>query len=211
LIRRTFGCCLGLLLAAVLLAAAVASAPFIFTQAPAAISAVRREVTVLEADLKGKPTPLAPSLWPSPAPVGPSPRATATPTPAGGSTWAQPSSANCSWGEFTLAQDAQDDLAGVGLYPSLSAWYHQTAGWWETAQNDLMGLCGHGPEPTAAECEADMAHFQTAQATHENAASSTIVPDNTLTDQQWNATWIASYTRLESIWSSTGCAQRAGN
>ena len=215
MIRRTFGCCLALVLAAVLLVAAVAAAPFISAQTPKAISAVRHGISVLESDVNGKSTPSIARQWPSGPPAQPTPWAKAEPTAppviSVGTSWVQPSSANCQWGGGILAQDANLDLQGAVTYPSLSAWYHQSAGWWETAQNDLLGLCGQGPEPTAAECLVDMAHFQTAVATHEAAPSNTVVPDNTQFDQQWNATWIGNYTRLEAIWNSTGCGQQTGN
>lgn len=218
MIRRGFGCGLALVLAAVLLVAAVAAAPFISAQAPKAISAVKSGIARLEADVEGKPTPSIARLWPSGPTATPQPTQQPTPTPwtwptpwPGGTAWAEPSPATCQWGVAILAQDAQFDLQGAVTYPTLAAWYHQSAGWWEVAQNDLTGLCGQGPEPTSAECLADMAHFQTAIATHEAAPTNTIIPDNTAFDQQWNATWIANYARLEAIWTGTGCGQRAGN
>jgi len=211
-IRKGFGCGLALVSTLALVIAGLVVAPLVVPRVPSVISAVKHEVSALQSDIKGKPSP---GTWPSGPPAQPTPWAksepTAPPVISVGTSWVQPSPANCQWGGGILAQDAQLDLQGAVTYPSLSSWYHETAGWWEVAQNDLLGLCGQGPEPTAAACLADVAHFQTGQASHQAAASNTTVPDNTQFDQQWNAQWISNYSRLMSIWSSTGCAQQVGN
>jgi len=80
MIRRTVGCCLGLVVMVALVGAAAIVSPLVAPRVPSAISAVRHGISVLEADLKGKPSP---AHWPMGSTPTPAPTAqpTATPTP----------------------------------------------------------------------------------------------------------------------------------
>ena len=199
MIRRALGClsgCSALLLAVVIFAVGLAVLPQAQKEIPKAAQTIGQVVSTLQQDFR--------SVGPSRLPVNPAPLPSA---------FAQPSASDCQWGAGVLLEDRTLDLQGVVQYPQVATWYQQTAGWWGSAYTDLQGLCGAGVPPSSQACAADLAHFQQAYSTHQNAAGSagsTGVPDNTQADQAWNATWEANYRRLESIWTATGCGASGG-
>ena len=195
MIRRALGClsgCAALVVGVGLFAALVAFAPAITRAIPQVREAVSREAAALQKELSQATAPQHLPSTPAPLPGGFTP----------------PSASDCQWAEGILLEDRTLDLQAVSTYPQVAPWYQQTAGWWGSAYTDLQGLCGAGGPPSSQACAADLAHFQQAYSTHQSAAGSagsTGVPDNTQADQAWNATWMANYQRLESIWAATGC------
>ena len=192
---------------AALVVTVVMVGPFAMANGPRAISAVKQEVAVLEADMKDsarntQPTPaptVPPGQQPSPAP---------TPSPSGQTAWLQPSADSCSWAEGILTEDHTLDLQAATQYTAWTTYYRTTAQWWVQAGQVVRDLCGGGAPPTVATCQAVLGHFDTAESTHISAAngnSPASEPGTLASDRSWNLTWVANYKRLFDIVDQTGC------
>lgn len=157
-----------------------------------ALSRVRDATTILEAT----PTPKPPTAVPpaiSSAPVTtPAPTAAPTPVPAAAATvW---STMDCSWASGILTQDISlDEQAETGYDDgAYAAYYAVTAAKWQRALGLAQGACARDGMAAAA-AQASLADFASAIRAHQLDAQ--VRPQ----DRSWDATWIANYQRLTTL------------
>ncbi len=105
-----------------------------------------------------------------------------------------PAASECAWAVATLREDARLDLAGAATMPDQRDWLTTTAGWWTQIADWITASCV--PPWPPAQCTPARTELTTARTVHENVTPGAAFGQSAQANADWNATWIANYTRL---------------